>query len=281
MKINKNFRVFVLVFMLFGISSCTTKMAYNNLDWIISWYVDDFVTLNDEQEKELNTIVTSFLLWHRKFELQNYVLQIKYIKIDLEKGESQSNVGLYIDSFKQFWQSILIKAEPDIVKFSDTLTAEQVENFLAEMEKKNLDKLDEFKEDTPQERLDNRFDKIEDRITSFTGYLTKEQKQLLHKANQSIESTFNERIEFRRAWASAIRETFIQRSNKLVFEQSLRKLILQSDDYRSAVYLKKLEVNKQIWINVIEQLISSLNKEQRKKLNAKLDDIIEDLEALY
>ncbi|TOB62022.1 hypothetical protein CGK02_14455, partial [Vibrio parahaemolyticus] len=39
--------VFLLVILLVG---CTKKFLYSNIDWFVIEYLDDYVSLNDEQE---------------------------------------------------------------------------------------------------------------------------------------------------------------------------------------------------------------------------------------
>ena len=91
---------FMLVIIVFSITSCSTKLAYNNLDWLASWYVDDYVNLTDTQEDEFDTKLDAFLMWHRNIELQNYILQIKTIQADINKGVRHSTWVL-VNCFKE------------------------------------------------------------------------------------------------------------------------------------------------------------------------------------
>jgi len=134
----------MMALLLVSMTACSTKLAYNNLDWIVSWYVDDYVTLTSTQEKQLDSSIESLLLWHRKTELQNYVVQIKYIKIDLNNGIKQATIKNYINALKQFWNAILLKAEPEMMQLAYSLSDKQATELLAEIEQQNLKKINDF-----------------------------------------------------------------------------------------------------------------------------------------
>mgnify|MGYP000627303891 FL=1 len=51
---------------------CSNQMAYNHFDWLVSWYVDDYVELNNQQEEKLQAGLNSLLVWHRQDELPVY-----------------------------------------------------------------------------------------------------------------------------------------------------------------------------------------------------------------
>ena len=270
----------MLVFLLLAVSACSSKMIYNNLDWLAYWYIDDYVTLTDLQEAEFDPALVQFLDWHRKSELQSYITQIKLIQHDINNGLDKADIEAYIKTFKGFWQAILIGIEPGVVRLAYSLKEQQILEFLAVVEKKNLDSIEAFEDLSKQARLDKRFEKIERRLASFIGKLDASQKQLIKSTNEQQLSTFVEWIEFRRDWANSIRTAYTLRDDKPAFEKALSRSILQADSFRSAPFRQKIEHNQKLWKITLAQLIDSLNKKQLKKLNIKLDDIIEDLEAL-
>ena len=275
--------------MLLGVASCSTKIAYNNLDWIASWYIDDYVTLTNDQENDFEARIESFLSWHRKTELQNYVIQIKYIQIDLKNGITQSNIDNYLESLKSFLQVVLVKTEPDFIKLAYSLTDQQVAEFLAQFEQQNRDKIDKYQGLSIVQRLDNSLKKVEERVTSFTGKLNTEQKRLLNNTNKQLLPAFEQRMQFRRDWANAISAAYIIRSDALLgsedkkkaFSLALRRPILQANTLRSEAYLTIQEHNQALWVNMLTELIISLDEQQLAHLNAKLDNIIKDLQALF
>nr|WP_257713444.1 hypothetical protein [Vibrio neptunius] len=41
----------LLTTLCFALTGCSTKFVYNNMDWLLVEYLEDFVELNDEQEE--------------------------------------------------------------------------------------------------------------------------------------------------------------------------------------------------------------------------------------
>lgn len=270
----------MLIFLLLGVSACSSKLIYNNLDWLSYWYIDDYITLTNEQETEFDPALVQFLDWHRQSEIPRYITQMKLLKKELNNGLEQDDIDDYIKTFTGFWQAILIGIEPGVVKLATSLKEEQITEFLAATEKKNRDRIEDYEDLSNQARLDKRFDKIESRLASFIGKLNASQQQLIKSTNEQQLSTFVDWIEFRRDWANSIREAYTLRGDKPAFEKALSRSILQADSFRSAQFKQKIAYNQKLWKVTLTQLIDSLNKKQLRKLNDKLDDITEDLEAL-
>lgn len=278
----------MLVIMMLSITSCSTKLTYNNLDWIVSWYIDDYVKLTDTQENEFDKKLETLLLWHRKTELKNYITQIKTIQIDLNKGITPSNIENYFKSVTRFLEVALVKAEPDIVKLAYSLSDKQAGSFLVEFEQQNIDKIEKFEEESKEKRSEKRFEKFEEQVTSFVGKLNTQQKKLLDEGNNQLLSSFQERIKFRRQWADTIRGAYVIRARSLGdtdkkkkgFELALKQSILESNSLRSVKYSNILDHNQRVRVNTLYQIITSLDEQQLKHLNEKLNETIEDLEAL-
>jgi hypothetical protein len=288
LKIKKLFRIFVFSFMALTIASCGTRTIYNNLDWVASWYLDDYISLTNLQEKQFDSTIDDFLLWHRKDQLQHYIHQIKVIQRDLKKGMKRSDIESYIVSIKGFLEVALVKAEPDITNLAFSLSDVQVVNFLDEVERQNIEKIKRRSESTQQERLVKRYDKIEEQVTDYVGPLHSEQIELLDHANQKLLSGFDHFIEFRRRWANAINDAYALRNSaagdelhkKQVFESAFERPILATNTLRSKAYLATLEYNQTVWVDTLEALVISLDDTQLAHVNNKLNDMIEDLTSL-
>jgi len=274
--------------MLLGITACGTRTIYNNLDWVASWYLDDYISLTSLQEKQFDSTIDAFLIWHRKEELKNYIQQIKVIQSDLNKGIKRSDIENYIVSIKGFLEVALIKAEPDITNLAFSLSDVQVVDFLDEVERQNIEKIKRHNKSTQQERLAKRFDKIEEQVTDYVGPLNDEQTELLSSANQKLLPGFEHFIEFRRQWANAINDAYALRNStegdeqrkKYVFETALKRPILETNTLRSKAYLATLEHNQSVWVDTLDELLISLDDTQLKHVNDKLNEMIEDLTSL-
>lgn len=277
---SKRYRNLILVVVMLNLSACSYKIIYNNLDWLTYWYIDDYISLTSQQEQQLEPALIQFLAWHREYEIPSYIALIKQLQLEINSDVTKTDIEQYIRSFKDIWQTILTRIEPSIVQLAYTFKDKQVEQFLNVLEQRNLDQLEEYRSLTSNKRLQKRLDKIESRIESYIGNLTANQKQLIKNSNQQMLPTFEEWISYRRAWANSIKQAFTLREEKDNFEIAMRRAILEADSLRSETFLKKIEHNQNLWTSTLATLINTLNDKQLKRLNSKLEDMADDLQAL-
>ena len=81
-KIKKKILLFSLVFLV-GCSS--TTFFYNRLDFLLPWYLESYVDLNQEQRKNLNELLEPFFEWHREEELPKYAEIIGDLELLLDE----------------------------------------------------------------------------------------------------------------------------------------------------------------------------------------------------
>ena len=67
-------RLFITLLLLTMLSACSsTTFLYNRLDFLIPWYLGDYVDLDRTQKQLLKSELQPFLAWHRSEELPDYL----------------------------------------------------------------------------------------------------------------------------------------------------------------------------------------------------------------
>ena len=51
-----------------------TQFIYNRVDILVRWYLDDYVSLDREQQARFDARLETLLVWHRREELPAYVV---------------------------------------------------------------------------------------------------------------------------------------------------------------------------------------------------------------
>ena len=76
-----------ILFTLLLLTACSTvKMVYPRLDWIIPHYIDDYISLNDKQELQLDKELRVVLDWHCTTPVNQYATWLGRIRFDVEHG---------------------------------------------------------------------------------------------------------------------------------------------------------------------------------------------------
>ena len=74
--------------------ACGPRWVYTNLDWLIPWYVDDYVALDTHQDSELAARLKNQMDWHCRTQMPRYADFLRQLRDDLSiPGQSLRAVG--------------------------------------------------------------------------------------------------------------------------------------------------------------------------------------------
>jgi len=274
LKLPKN--IFFLGFILFLAGCSATKLFYGYGDSIISWQLDSYFELTNEQEDWVEEQMRLHLEWHRNEELPRY----KNFLIDIQKNAidgltmSELDEGFYRYESKR--DRIFERLIPDAALFLIKISPEQVNNLeqaMVEENKEMMKKLENRKE-LLDERQEDFWEQMED---WFGGFSISQRKQITElQTKWFTESPYPsaERLELRRK--SQTQFLFLLRSapEKTQLEKWFRQWALgwqgSTDPDRKARILR----NKKR-ILLIDTLLTA---EQRRHAVRELDDWVENLE---
>ncbi len=173
-------RYFILFYLLFSLASCnSTKIFYDYGDILVSWQVDNYFDLTNEQEEWIEGKIISNLDWHRKNELPDYKLFLVEIKELARDGITMKDLNLIFLKFEKKRDKIFEKITPDIALFLNNLSSNQINYF----EKKILEDNEELMEElgSDQNRLKKRKEYFFKQMEDWFGELSKNQISKLSK----------------------------------------------------------------------------------------------------
>lgn len=64
-------------------TGCSTKFAYNNFDWLVLWYFDDYIDFSNSQKAHFDQRLDDWIQWHRKEELAVFRTHLQPIRADI------------------------------------------------------------------------------------------------------------------------------------------------------------------------------------------------------
>ncbi len=190
----KTFKTHFWLFAAFMLCSCsTTTFVYNNADWFIDFYLDDYVELDSNQEEILVNSVTKLQSWHRKTELSKYKSDLVWLIEQLELGNLNSEQWLNVFfKAKQHLYNFRDEVSPEAVKLIQKLSDEQINQMLALWTESDNEELEEFTQLGVTEEIKARQEKIAEVIEKNIGDLSSQQQSLVNRYSVQMESTFIE-----------------------------------------------------------------------------------------
>ena len=274
----------ILLFGFLLLAGCSTKFTYNNLDWLIHWYVDDYVELSDRQENLFDEHFANWLNWHRSEELAKYVKHLKSLKADVENERlTAESISDHLWKSREHWERLRDHVSPELAQLAAQLTDEQVESLFKELSEENdeiAEKLAEAEGKSEDEVTESRVEDIEDGISDYVGRLSKQQKAIIRQYAPDFHGTRALWLAYRKDFQLAARKLIDKREINPEFETEFVALLTHPDDFRSTDYQQLRLQNTQLYGRMLEQLFYTLSDKQKNKLINKIDDMIEDFEYL-
>ncbi|WP_417537230.1 DUF6279 family lipoprotein [Marinomonas sp.] len=269
----------ILVFS-FLLSACSSSFMYNNIDWLLYWYVDDYVDLSSDQKAALDKHIVAWQHWHRSTELEKYQTQLKSLRIKLESGPL--NEEQWLSEFEQAQQHLnrfRTKVAPELADLAQLLSAEQVEALLVAWNKKRQARQSESEKRTEEERLIRREERLAEFIEDNVGRLTQQQTDTVSYYALKFITTTNGRTEYQTTLQNVVRDIFAHR-DKPEFTPRLVALISDPDQYKTAQYKAESARNARLYAQMLAELNLSFTHKQKLTLDTQLEEwinLIDDL----
>jgi hypothetical protein len=271
-------RNYLLVLALMLLAGCSsTTFVYNRLDFILPWYLDDYVELNRAQDTFLDDQLAPFLAWHRSEELPRYVEIIDSIDAALDREMTAGDIEEISLEFERAWFRLEDRALQWLLALGEELTDEQVQEFIGELwkkqekyEKKYLKRSDEkYRRDSYESLLDN--------MQDYLGRLDSAQKERLKGASADLMRSDEIWLRERADWLGRL-EVFLQREPG--WQQRIKEAVANRSETLSEEYVQLYEHNLQVIYAALADVLNSRSEKQDRRLRNRLADLRRDLETL-
>lgn len=277
----KNLRAYLLLLASFLISSCSVAPTiYNNLDWIVYVYLDDYVDLNSSQKTFLDARITKWHTWHRSSELERYKVDLIALRERLRKGPLDNVEWLAeIAKAKQHLFRLRDEISPEAIEVVQQLTDDQVAELLALWEKNDRDEIEVFNEQKADQELQARQSKTREFLEEYVGSLSPSQSELVRNYAIEAESEFRQDIAYNTKLRQSLKTIFSDRQGA-EFRIRLASLVNDPDRLKPPELIDTRKRNEARYAELLSTLNSSLNENQRDRLLSKLTSHIETINGL-
>jgi hypothetical protein len=266
------------------VTGCT-NFFYNRIDTLATWYIQDFVSLDDTQRSDLRAWLDNTLEWHRQSELTRYA---KFLREVADTAARPGNVATYKSVEEQvdaFTSRVIEKATPKATQLLLSLTPEQIDELEANLAEKARERNEKSLRALAEGKWhEKRAKGIEKQLKRWTGAVTKEQRQLIAQQSVQLESTaadwLDSQAHWRKAMFGALRERFTADQSPAAVEQRILPLLRTPESQWTAAYLAKSTRNREQSLLAFAAIDASLTASQRAHLQRELIQLAEQLEGL-
>ncbi|MBT5487092.1 MAG: hypothetical protein HOK56_07910 [Deltaproteobacteria bacterium] len=270
-------KIILFLGLLFFIAGCSSaKLFYSYGDSIVSWQLDSYFDLTNEQEEWVEERMRLHLEWHHNEELPRYRRFLLDIQKSAKDGLTMSELDEGFYRFGTKVDRIFERLIPDVVLFLSEISPEQINNLELVMDEENEEMMKrmENQQELIQERHENFWDQMEDWFGEFSISQREQITELQTKWFTESPDPSPERMERRRK--SQLQFLALLRSvpEKKELEKWFRQWSLSWEGDTNPARKTKIIQNKKR-ILLIDAILSP---EQQLHAVRELDDWVEILE---
>jgi hypothetical protein len=272
--------ILVVVMMSF-LSACSlSTLAYNNAVPLLSWFIDDYFDLQDEQREFAKARLARLLAWHRDSELPEYHQLLEDAIRRCQGPVTEAEIDHLYAQGKTFVARLGERALGDIADFLRKLDPGQISELEVRLAKGN-DKFEREHIKPPYEkRLEARNVRYVDNLESWFGTLTHEQRDYveltLRRLPLADEMRFAERKQLQAEFLAVLRA----RPPRGELIARLRVFMLKPEQLRTADYRAETERWRREVPALVAWMANGATAQQRTHLQNKLRGYLEDVDAL-
>ena len=265
------------------IIACNPLAFYPRLDWIITWYIDDYISLDHKQSQWVDSRLSHRLDWHCQTQLPQYAEFLRSIRRDVETGDQRLTVArleLHLERLDRYWDALLTQIGPDIVDMLVSASDAQITDLFENLEKNNRDKEIRFVEPSPPETALIRQKRMQKRLTYWLSDLTEPQQLAIAEWSRGLEPIAAEWIAHRRKLQDEVRTLLAQKNKGIEINDKLLELIVNYRRLRTDSYQQKIDVNTNLTLHLLAELLQTLTSAQKIHFSNRLESWAEDIDQL-
>ncbi|MGY4531332.1 hypothetical protein ACVW0Y_000435 [Pseudomonas sp. TE3786] len=277
----KRLRILLLLTGLALIASCSRlELAYRNLDWLIPWSLDNYVTLSKEQKAWLKPRLTAHIAWHCQTQLPAYAAWLqRSATLVAEPQPGAAQFDSQFTDFRHAVDAIVVQVTPDLTELLRGLSPEQVDELQANLSKQNQEQREDYLGVPLAEQIDERAERMEERLQPWFGRLHKEQKTRIKAWSQQLgeynQGWLDNNLRWQQAFLAAVRER-----NSEQFPEQMKSLLQQRMSYWRPAYQQEFLGAQQALSELFKDLLSDANQQQRERLGDRLQGARKQLNEL-
>jgi len=262
-------------------SACSsTRISYGFLDDWLQWQIDDYITLTTAQQSATDSGINDFHRWHRNTQLRQYSAFIdQFIRLAQQQTIDAKDLNPSFDQARQLWQQSVSELLVKNIETLKTLSPKQANTLIDKIEKKQLRNYEDRKSQTPIARQVKRSQKTIKNIKKWLGSINPAQEQHIEQWLSSLAQTDDARRQRQQDWNKALRK-LLENPNAGDYSAQANRLLVEPQTLWRENYRARFNSNKQLTINMITQIHSSMDEQQKRYFINRLNRYKKDFSHL-
>lgn len=273
-------KLLVLLLLPALLAGCSTRLAYNNLDWLTVRWVDRQVSLDEDQRALLRELIEAQQPWHCATQLDDYQAWIDEVRLDLLSDRlDQQRFVQHGDRLAAFGRALAERIQPTLVELAMSFDDDQVDQVLVSLDERIDELRDEISTGSTGQWAQARMDGMERGLRRIMGPINPKQRARLERWAGDLEVTRAYQLTQRIYWRDRIGNALARRHDRGFLDREITALLEPAsawpDDYRQAI-----ETNRRLTLAALEEVVALAEPKQRERFEARLSRLKNDFERL-
>ncbi len=216
---NKAVRYGCILLSILALAGCAKKFLYSNIDWVVIEYLDDYVSLDGEQEALVEERILLLADWHKKEELPLYIDHLKQLEALNKDSITLEALQANRDQMREHYQRLVSKAAPDLFSLSMQLDNQQEAEFIDSVRERYKERDEKYVGKTEQELREVVLENTEDWMEEWLGKLSSQQKARAKQLSQQVIINSPLWRDYRSSIIQELEYLFENKTNSVVYQQ--------------------------------------------------------------
>ena len=263
------------------LGACSARLAYSQLDWLVPWYLRDYVSFNAGQRDVLDQRLSQRLDWHCRAHLPQYVELLREARSTLAADEvAVADLEPFVQRGEAWWDELRAALVADAAVLLAGLTNDQVLELAAAFERQDREAREEYLGGSAEQRAKAQIRRMEKRLGNWFGRLTAEQQRQVAAWSVALHPSTEQWLDGRRQWQQRVLHALAVRDQSAQFAPRVAALATPFNADAPAAYQAQLGHNRQLTLRLLADVFNAATPSQRERVRGELGELGAQFEAL-
>lgn len=271
----------ITVFVLSCLLACSSnRLVYNYLDWVITWYVDDYVKLSSQQDDYYERQLDKLLDWHRSDQLLLYAQFIEVLMLDIDRPVDMDILVERKETLREFMRVLMKRAAPDCIKLLLWLDPDQRQAFYEAGIKKQKRFEEKYLDEPKIDRNKRLYKRMEKILKRFIGRPTDEQERIVKNWVDKLTPVTFLWLENRLNVMNTMEKMLEANDTDTEKYRQLYQLLVEPESQWSTAYSQSVRQNESHTLEMLLEIHGCMSEKQKKHIHDTLSRLKKDFEHL-
>lgn len=277
---NRLCRLVIALVMLCCLAGCGVKIVYNQLDWLIPWYVGDYLDMDGEQDAFFEERLESYLAWHRKSQLPEYAAFLRAVASNVADGLTEVEVEHIQGETERLGRVLMERLAPDIIALFAGANDKQLTMLFDTLDKDGEGFRKRYAKLSLEQQREKQVEEVVETVERWTGALSDDQEAMIASWGQQYQPMNDELYQAGLVWRAEFKQILEQRGLPEQYRARFNHLLTTPDFGWSKSFNEKADENKHSLTQLYFSLDKTFTSKQRKRIIETLQNYANDFEQL-